>query len=927
MSTDIELRISADVDQATKGIGGFRREYQEMVRAVEKPLRGIDTLQKTQESAKAASTAYFEARKRVDDLKRAIQQAGQEVPGLNRQYQQAQRTLASATREFERQKTQVREQRAELRGAGVDTRNLATEQQRLQVELARRMAAGREDAARQAALDKLGVSRVRELRAQLVAMRADYDRLTSGARLSATERIALEQRYRQQLSATRAELAAMAGQQAARASGEEGGALGIFGRAAGVAAGAFTAVQSLRAWTSVTDRIGEMNDRLRNATRSQEELNLATERLREISDRTYTDLANNADLFIGSLAPLREIGFELDDVLNLTEALGLGLVASATKGDQARAVIDQFNKAMQVGVLRGDAFNSVIQQAPELANALAEGLGVTRQELIGLAEAGELTSQRVIPALISQLPELGKKVDDMRVTVGDGVLRFRGALERTIVTIDDFVGFSEKLAKSFSDLAASLNQLNDGNYAEGFQELLEVLAGNTGLGQIAKWAGFIDQLKGAYKSLVGSADEVIDSQDKLQLQLSLSDNAELDRNIRRLAEEQRALAAQKGIKFDELESLRGWASAMGTTYEEFIAREQERNRIREAGERGHKKRMSDARARALQDLQRDISAQQALLEKANGKLKQARDNELAVEKEFNQLISDIRNGGSQGAGTFSDVISLKASSRQALVARDYERAIADARKAGEILKQLQQAGEADFGFAGIAMELGDIAKEASKLERVDVEAEVKDVEARLVDLLKQAEALKVISVEVNWDEANEAQIVQKMRDLAAKISKAMIISPTVLLPDGSLGGGKAEPSTSVPALATGGILRGPGTGTSDSILARLSNGEGVINARAVQYYGADLIHQLNNLRTPRFATGGVMGNVPVPSIPSLAPALQQQLASGSGVGSNEDWGSMVIDLGNGPAPIRMPRSTAEALRREALKRGSPGRAR
>ena len=36
---------------------------------------------------------------------------------------------------------------------------------------------------------------------------------------------------------------------------------------------------------------------------------------------------------------------------------------------------------------------------------------------------------------------------------------------------------------------------------------------------------------------------------------------------------------------------------------------------------------------------------------------------------------------------------------------------------------------------------------------------------------------------------------------------------------------------------------------------------------------------------------------------------------------------MVIDLGNGPAPIRMPRSTAEALRREALKRGSPGRAR
>lgn len=916
MSADVQLRLIADVDQAIKGVGAFRKQYGELVQEVAKPLKQINAFRDLENGLQGTQRSIIAARDRVRDLGNELARAAEPSRDLSASYKVAVGELRRLERAEESARQSLVRRRRELQAAGYDTQALAAEQRRLSGELEKRMAAGREDAARQAALDRLGVSRVRELRAQLVSLRGDYDRLTSGARLSATERIALEQRYRQQLVATRAELAALTSQQAARAPGGEGGALGLYGRAAGVAAGAFTAVQALRGWTSVTDRIGEMNDRLRNATRSQEELNLATERLREISDRTYTDLANNADLFIGSLAPLREIGFELDDVLNLTEALGLGLVASATKGDQARAVIDQFNKAMQVGVLRGDAFNSVIQQAPELANALAAGLGVTRQELIGLAEAGELTSQRVIPALISQLPELGKKVDDMRVTVGDGVLRFRGALERTIVSIDDFLGFSDKLATGFSDLAKSLNQLNDGNYTEGLLELIEVLAGNVGLGQIAKWSGYIDALKGTYKSLVGSAEEVIDSQEKLQLQLSLSDNAELDRNVRRLAEEQRALAAQKGIKFDELESLRGWASAMGTTYEEFIAREQERNKLREAGERGHKKRMSDARASALQDLQRDITAQQALLEKANGKLKQARDNELAVEKEFNQLISDIRNGGSQGAGTFSDVISLKASSRQALVAGDYERAIADARKAGEILKQLQQAGDADFGFAGIAMELGDIANEASKLERVDVEAEVKGVEARLVDLLKQAEALKVVSVEVNWDEANEAQIVQKMRDLAAKLSKAMIISPTVLLPDGTMAG-KAEPSTSVPALATGGILRGPGTGTSDSILARLSNGEGVINARAVQYYGADLIHQLNNLRTPRFATGGVMGNVPVPSIPSLAPALQQQLSDQASPG--ESW---TLNFPGGESVTTVvPASQQPSMRRLRLKFG------
>jgi len=45
--------------------------------------------------------------------------------------------------------------------------------------------------------------------------------------------------------------------------------------------------------------------------------------------------------------------------------------------------------------------------------------------------------------------------------------------------------------------------------------------------------------------------------------------------------------------------------------------------------------------------------------------------------------------------------------------------------------------------------------------------------------------------------------------------------------------------------ATGGIVEGPGTGTSDSILARLSNGEGVIRARSVGLFGRDFIEGIN----------------------------------------------------------------------------------
>lgn len=63
------------------------------------------------------------------------------------------------------------------------------------------------------------------------------------------------------------------------------------------------------------------------------------------------------------------------------------------------------------------------------------------------------------------------------------------------------------------------------------------------------------------------------------------------------------------------------------------------------------------------------------------------------------------------------------------------------------------------------------------------------------------------------------------------------------------------------SFATGGHVKGPGTSTSDSITARLSNNEFVMQAKAVQKYGTGLFHDLNSLSfnaLPKFATGGLV---------------------------------------------------------------------
>jgi hypothetical protein len=81
-----------------------------------------------------------------------------------------------------------------------------------------------------------------------------------------------------------------------------------------------------------------------------------------------------------------------------------------------------------------------------------------------------------------------------------------------------------------------------------------------------------------------------------------------------------------------------------------------------------------------------------------------------------------------------------------------------------------------------------------------------------------------------------------------------------------LGGGGGSPAAvaniPVAGAAAGGLQRGPGSGTSDSLLRRLSDGEYVVKARAVKYWGVRVLHSINNMVSPKgYAAGGYVDSL------------------------------------------------------------------
>ncbi len=83
--------------------------------------------------------------------------------------------------------------------------------------------------------------------------------------------------------------------------------------------------------------------------------------------------------------------------------------------------------------------------------------------------------------------------------------------------------------------------------------------------------------------------------------------------------------------------------------------------------------------------------------------------------------------------------------------------------------------------------------------------------------------------------------------------------------------------------AEGGHVTGPGTKTSDSILTRLSDGEFVIKAAAVDKWGLSFLHAINQGVLPGFADGGLVSaprfNAPKLPSPSALPETQNTGAS------------------------------------------------
>lgn len=205
-----------------------------------------------------------------------------------------------------------------------------------------------------------------------------------------------------------------------------------------------------REFVRFSDTATRITNQIRLVSTDTANLNRVMAELFQVARDTRSGIEPTAELYSRLQRSARTLGLSQEELLDLTTGVSQAFKIFGNNAAEAEAALVQFSQGLAAGALRGDELRSVLEQAPRLAQAIADGLNEIGEN--SLAEAfgqgfklddgsfdfdivigslrelgaeGELTAERVIRALQTQLDVLEEEFGTTLPTIEDAFEQLR----------------------------------------------------------------------------------------------------------------------------------------------------------------------------------------------------------------------------------------------------------------------------------------------------------------------------------------------------------------------------------------------------------------------------------------------------------------------------------------------------------------------
>lgn len=231
---------------------------------------------------------------------------------------------------------------------------------------------------------------------------------------------------------------------------------GGFSRLA-VAVKGYISIQALIKLQQLSEEFTLLQARVTRLSSSSEEGARSFQQLVSIASTTGASLGDTVNLWQQLTATLKTVGATNSDVNRLVMTLQkIGTIGGSSAQEMANA-LRQFMQSVASGRIQAEEFNSVLEQMPELARQIADGMGIPFNELRQLMLAGKLDIGEVLAAIERRSDEINQQFEKMPRTVTQATNALVTQFGVAVSKIDDAIGASRYLAKLLDGAALSIS--------------------------------------------------------------------------------------------------------------------------------------------------------------------------------------------------------------------------------------------------------------------------------------------------------------------------------------------------------------------------------------------------------------------------------------------------------------------------------------
>jgi tape measure domain-containing protein len=200
-------------------------------------------------------------------------------------------------------------------------------------------------------------------------------------------------------------------------------------------------------------------NKLRIVTNGQEELVALEKTLAATAIESRAGLDSTINLYSKLARTTAGATKTQEDLVKIVSSVNKAVALTGGTTQSTSAAIFQFTQGLQSGVLRGAELNSVLEQTPELAKLIADGLGVSLEEIRRLAEQGFFTTERVIQGIEQGAAKLDGTFSKTQITIDQATANFNTRFTLFVGVLDQTLEVSQSVAQGIQFLTNNLEGL------------------------------------------------------------------------------------------------------------------------------------------------------------------------------------------------------------------------------------------------------------------------------------------------------------------------------------------------------------------------------------------------------------------------------------------------------------------------------------